>query len=314
VTYAFENRPPSQWQHQRHRHHIEIYTRGAIGDQWELLEFRQTLREVRAALDLLKLCLRLKAYNPDQPRVPAGSGRISGQWMGQNTGFPSFRAPASDRPKPVRVAQNRTGRGFLMEEIEPPRINGRRIDLSPPEEIAYEVGLTARNSAVNLARQIDPTYRPPEGLYATINGMMTNLNAQRDDAELFALNAERVARGFQPMTMEEMRSMYSESARNTPMSSIFLRDGNRIGSRLPGSASVVRTVDPPTFSTVVRQGTYGATPIQTPPRYDGLWFERNTTGIIGLRMSQPNGPTIDIIRPDPFSLPLLNKMKVHVHA
>lgn len=233
--------------------------------------------------------------------------------MGQNTGFPSLRAPANDTPKPVRVAQNRTGRGFLMEELEPPRINGRRIDLSPPEEIAYEVGLAARNSAVNLARQVDPTYRPPEGLYATINGMMANLNAQRDDAELFALNAERVSRGFQPMTMEEMRSMYSESARNTPMDSIFLWDGNRIGSRLSGSGSAARTVDPSTFSTVVRQGTYGATPIQTPPRYDGLWFERNSTGIIGLRMSQPNGPTIEVIRPDPFSLPLINKMKVHVH-
>lgn len=313
MAYTFENRPPSQ----RRNPDLLFCARRDVRDdadaRYELGRLRLILREVRAALDLLKLHPRLKAYNPEQPRVPAGNGRISGQWMGQNVGFPSLRTPESDTPKPVRVAQNRTGRGFLMEEIEPPRINGRRIDLSPPEEIAYEVGLAARNSAINLARQVDPTYRPPEGLYATLNGLMANLNAQRDDAELFALNPERVARGFQPMTMEEMRSMYSESARNTPMSSIFTRDGNLIGYKYSGSQPYIRTVDPQTFSDVVKQSTYGATPLQTPPRYDGLWFQRNDTGVIGLRTSGENGPTIDIIRRDPLSLSLPEKLKVHVH-
>lgn len=286
MTYAFENRPPSRRPDPGHRSYIAPDRDDYTLWQQEFAELGLLLRGVRAALDLLKLHLRLKAYSPDQPRVPAGSGRISGQWMGQNVGFPSFPAPASDTPRPVRVAQNRTGRGFLMEEIEPPRINGRRID---------------------------PTYRPPEGLYATINGMMDNLNAQRDDAKLFALNAERVNRGFQPITTDEMRSMYSESARNTPMSSIFMRDGNLIGYRFRGAQSGIQTVDPQTFSSVVQRSTYGATLLPTRPDYDGVWFQRNDSGVIGLRISRDSGPTIDLIRRDPLSLSLPRNLKVHTH-
>ncbi len=145
------------------------------------------MREVRSALDLLKLHLRLKAYNPDQPRVPAGSGRISGQWMGQNVGFPSLRAPASDTPKPVRIAQSRPSR-FSGRTIQMPRINGQTLNLGLAEEIQYEYALTARDSAVNSARQLDPNYRPPAGIYGSFQGLMNHLDAQRDDAELFVMN------------------------------------------------------------------------------------------------------------------------------
>jgi hypothetical protein len=49
----------------------------------------------------------LEKYNPDQPRVPAGSGRESGQWTSSEGGGNSRQqyAQASDPPPPLRTIQ-----------------------------------------------------------------------------------------------------------------------------------------------------------------------------------------------------------------
>lgn len=45
-----------------------------------------------------------RAYNPDQPRVPAGSGRQSGQWTDGNTSGPATSDQAVDSRRGVQVA------------------------------------------------------------------------------------------------------------------------------------------------------------------------------------------------------------------
>lgn len=41
--------------------------------------------------------LSLEKYSPDQPRVPAGNGRPSGQWVGANSGGSATSPPAKDK-------------------------------------------------------------------------------------------------------------------------------------------------------------------------------------------------------------------------
>src|SRR6185437_4862404 len=69
--------------------------------------------QVRRLVRSPTLELLLK-YSPDQPRVPAGSGRTSGQWTtGATTGQPSGSAPGRQRPgskHPVAAKPERYGR------------------------------------------------------------------------------------------------------------------------------------------------------------------------------------------------------------
>jgi hypothetical protein len=62
----------------------------------------------RAALDLQK-------YNPDEPRVPAGSGRESGQWTSGDNG--QVQTPQAAPPE-VQVAQNVTCSAFIAQNCK----------------------------------------------------------------------------------------------------------------------------------------------------------------------------------------------------
>jgi hypothetical protein len=76
---------------------------------------RELARELGFALpvDLLK-------YDPDQPRVPAGSGRESGQWTsnGAGTGTLTQDRLAPTAPTPVQVAQDVKCSAFISENCK----------------------------------------------------------------------------------------------------------------------------------------------------------------------------------------------------
>jgi len=59
-----------------------------IDRDYQILQLRSNLAALRVQVALIKLHRQLKAYNPDQPRVPAGSP-TGGQWSGGNTGASS---------------------------------------------------------------------------------------------------------------------------------------------------------------------------------------------------------------------------------
>jgi len=72
----------------------------------ELLALRHELAKIRLDYELRRF---QQKYSPDQPRVPAGSGRESGQWTdggGSDTG----RAQSADaEPERIRLAGDITG-------------------------------------------------------------------------------------------------------------------------------------------------------------------------------------------------------------
>lgn len=90
----------------------------------------------RAVLEALNLCARYvdtveKLYNPDEPRVPAGSGRISGQWtrllswigeldVAQVAELGAYDRPDSDRGKPYKDDWAKQYEDFLKQLINPP--------------------------------------------------------------------------------------------------------------------------------------------------------------------------------------------------
>ncbi len=107
--------------------------------------------EMKAAL--IRFYLAVRYYNPEQPRVPAGNGRESGQWLGDNTGVGGSSRVSDGR---VQYAQVRTPRQFMSDAIEPLRINGREEELDQAEQIQYEAIMAARNWALGATRKIDP--------------------------------------------------------------------------------------------------------------------------------------------------------------
>jgi hypothetical protein len=70
----------------------------------ELLQLKSELAEINTELKLRRLLRTVKAYNPDQPRVPAGS-REGGQWAGDGSSIQSGRIrlagplPNNDTPE-----------------------------------------------------------------------------------------------------------------------------------------------------------------------------------------------------------------------
>jgi hypothetical protein len=63
--------------------------------------------------------LTLLKYNPDQPRVPAGSGFESGRWTtGSGAGTTAQQAQATEVAAPVQVAQNVTCSAFIAENCK----------------------------------------------------------------------------------------------------------------------------------------------------------------------------------------------------
>jgi hypothetical protein len=193
-----------------------------------------------------------------------------------------------------------------------PRINGQELQLGLADEIQYESALTARDSALASARQLDPNYRPPAGVYSSFQGLMNHLDAQRDDAELFVMNTYRAMNGDRALTLQQLQSPNSPSIRNTPAEELFAPRGNIVGYRFGQAKDNIRTVDPATFDSLVRQSTYGARAQPIIPSYNGIWYERGDTCVVGLRISPKSGPTIDLIKNNNLRTVLPEDFKVHV--
>jgi hypothetical protein len=83
-----------------------------IDRTFEILKLRSDLAALAVQVSLIKLQRQLKAYNPDQPRVPAGSSS-GGQWTGGSTGGSSGDAsePSSDLGAGTDLDEGRSAGG-----------------------------------------------------------------------------------------------------------------------------------------------------------------------------------------------------------
>ena len=138
-------------------------------------------------LALLKAEMRTalaKKYNPNQPRVPAGNSD-GGQWTSEGgSGLAtdprvvSDVAPDNPWIPGARYAQNtrRGGGGPIL-------IDGNWLEPTPAQEVRLTVAQAQAQDALARVRNFDPYWQPAPGLYATIEGKISDLEAQAQEAK-----------------------------------------------------------------------------------------------------------------------------------
>jgi hypothetical protein len=149
------------------------------------------------ALAKAELRTALKKYSPNQPRVPAGNSG-GGQWTSDGGNGPAddSRVVSDVTPdntwKPgAQYAQNtrRGGGGPIL-------INGNWLDPTPAQAARLTVAEAQAQDALARVRNFDPYWQPTPGLYATIEGKISDLEAQAQEAK--ARLAELASAGIGP--------------------------------------------------------------------------------------------------------------------
>ncbi|HET6390781.1 phage portal protein [Hyphomicrobium sp.] len=122
---------------------------------------------------------RALKYNPDQPRVPAGNGDISGEWTNGSGG-----GGRTDDGR-VRVAQARGGRGRSP-------ISGRFPEATPAQQTRLDQSELLAQRAIQRVRKLEPNWRPQEQAYETIEGQISANAAMARQAEARLSELSRV--------------------------------------------------------------------------------------------------------------------------
>jgi hypothetical protein len=148
----------------------------------------------------------------------------------------------------------------------------------------------ARALVREVQRQ-DPTWKPRPSLYEGIEGQIlaNQSEAQQATARLRELGVGKV--------------------RAQSMQQILLRDGRPVGSQNARSRVDVRTVTREEFNNFLESISPGAELVPSPPGYRGQWYRRQDGSIFGVRRSEQNGITFDVIRNDHSQIN--NGYKVH---
>jgi hypothetical protein len=150
--------------------------------------FASAKAELRAAL---------KKYSPDQPRVPAGNSG-GGRWTSDGGNGPADDSRAVSDVTPdntwtpgAQYAQNtrRGGGGSIL-------INGEWLDPTPAQAARLTVAEAQAQDALARVRNFDPNWQPTPGLYATVEGKISDLEAQAQEAK--ARLAELASVGIGP--------------------------------------------------------------------------------------------------------------------
>ena len=127
-------------------------------------EVRRLIAEIK--LDLLRLQYWCKAYNPNQPRVPAGNPD-GGQWtkIGDASGRTDERV-ISDAlnnvvPGERYAARNeRRGPGPFLR-----RIGNKTFRLSEDQALRFDTANREADQAIGKVKEIDPAWEPRHSLY-----------------------------------------------------------------------------------------------------------------------------------------------------
>jgi hypothetical protein len=166
------------------------------GDLNALARGVRKLGEELPALVMAELRAALKKYSPDQPRVPAGNSG-GGQWTSDGGGGPAPDSRVVSDVTPdntwipgTQYAQNtRRGGGPIL-------INGNWLDPTPAQAARLTVAEAQAQDALARVRNFDPYWQPTPGLYATVEGIISDLEAQAQQAK--ARLAELASVGIGP--------------------------------------------------------------------------------------------------------------------
>ncbi len=171
--------------------------------------FRRQAAELRA--EILKE-LKAQKYSPDQPRVPAGSPH-GGEWTNESTGSTGkeSKSPANlQHEAPQRVAANDDGRvvsdapdptwvpGARSAQYQarrgewnggPVMVNGQLLEPTPGQAARFAIAESNWQAAVARAKEVDPGWHPTPGFEDTVEGLISNLEAETKEAENYRLKA-----------------------------------------------------------------------------------------------------------------------------
>jgi hypothetical protein len=242
------------------------------------------LRKARYAFAVAQLELRRllilrahKQYNPNQPRVPAGSSD-GGQWT---SGGGSGGGPRSEY---AQLRPRRLSGGYRI-------VGGRAHVVTPAQEARLDITAAQARALVREVQRHDPSWRPTPSIYEGVEGQIlaNQSEVQQAAARLRELGAREPA----------SRSLHD----------IFRPGGQILGSRQGRASGGTRTVTRPEFSDLLEALSPNAQPVPSPRSYEGLWYRRPDGSVFGVRRSKDSGITIDVIRSNHPSID--NGDKVH---
>jgi hypothetical protein len=231
----------------------------------------------RMELRQLRIFLALRRFNPSQPRVPAGHPD-GGRWTGGSGGGDGSRVEfVSGRPR-------QQGGGTRV-------IRGRAYETTPGQEVRLDVSAARARALVREVQRHDPNWRPTPSIYEGVEGeiLANEATALQATARLRELSRPEPVRG--------------------PMEEILLPNGQQVGMRYRSASDRTRTVTSSEFDSLLEALTPGSQAVQSPPGYLGDWYRRPDGSIFGVRQSEVNGITIDVIQYNYPHIP--NGYKVH---
>ncbi|MBM3529056.1 MAG: hypothetical protein FJX62_13285 [Alphaproteobacteria bacterium] len=146
-----------------------------------MLQLKAEVAALRAEITFRKLIAALKAYNPSQPRVPAGNSD-GGQWTndlgaGRNDSRILSDASPEVPPRPGDVyAQLRPRSGPIL-------INGRWVQPTPSQAARLAAAEAQSRDAIQRVRELDPNWRPQPSTYESVEGLIRAHRAEAREAE-----------------------------------------------------------------------------------------------------------------------------------
>ncbi len=236
-------------------------------DLWTLEEDWKAARHAlsRAQLELrrLRLFLMLKRFNPSQPRVPAGNPG-GGRWTDGG---------GSEGASRIDFVSNRPRQGGSTRVIR-----GRAYETTPAQEVRLDVSAARARALVQEVQRHDPNWRPTPSIYEGVEGaiLANEAAAMQAAARLRELRRPEPVRG--------------------PMEEILMPDGQHVGMRYRSTSDRTRTVTSSEFDSLLEALTPGSQVVQSPVGYRGLWYRRPDGSIFGVRRSEENGITVDVIQ------------------
>lgn len=227
------------------------------------LELRR-LRILRVELRRLRIVRARKQYDPNQPRVPAGNPD-GGQWTGQGG------RGGGPRSEYAQLRPRRLPGGYRI-------IGGRAHVATPAQEARLDITAAQARALVREVQRHDPSWRPMPSIYDGVEGQIL---ANQSDARQAAAR---------------LRELGASEPVSQSLQEIILRDGKPLGSQVRRARAGVRTVTREEFDKLLENIGPGAELVPSPHGYRGQWYRRPDGSIFGVRRSDQNGITFDVIR------------------
>jgi hypothetical protein len=157
------------------------------------------------------------------------------------------------------------------------RIGGRFQEVTPGQAAGLDVSAAEARALTREVQRHDPTWRPTPSIYEGVEGQIL---ANRSEAQHARIRLRELAREL------EIR----------PLVDVVLPNGRMIGTRERGAGPGARTVSPDEFRALLEAVSPGAVQVPSSSRYEGQWYQRPDGSIFGVRRSEENGMTFDVIR------------------